>query len=67
MNANPSNGQRPWWEIWGTAIGGWATALALIASIITFTYAYRAQEKFNRDQLDFIAVRTILTGSSSTK
>jgi hypothetical protein len=38
----------------GEAIGGWATAAALLASIFTFVYTYRSQEEFNRAQLDFM-------------
>jgi hypothetical protein len=36
----------------GEAIGGYATALALLVSIITFIYTYRSQERFNRAQID---------------
>jgi hypothetical protein len=38
-------------RITGEAIGGWATAAALLVTIITFAYTYHAQEEFNRAQL----------------
>jgi hypothetical protein len=53
MNTAAHDPKRPWWEIWGTALGGWATALALAVTVITFFYTYTAQEKFNQAQLDF--------------
>jgi hypothetical protein len=47
MNANLND---RWWQR-GESIGGWATAAALFVSILTFIYAYRAQERFNEKQL----------------
>lgn len=34
----------------GEAIGGYATAAALLVTIITFIYTYKSQERFNADQ-----------------
>lgn len=34
----------------GEAIGGYATAAALLVSIVTFLYTYNSQEKFNKEQ-----------------
>jgi hypothetical protein len=41
-------------SIW-EPVASLATALALIVSIITFAYTYRAQEKFNSKQLSMMA------------
>lgn len=40
-------------NLWtGEAIGGYATALALLVSIVTFVKTYNAQEAFNKTQLE---------------
>jgi hypothetical protein len=43
-------GSRKLWT--GEAIGGYATALALLVSIVTFVKTYNAQEAFNKTQLE---------------
>ena len=39
-------------RISGEAIGGWATAVALIVTIFTSAYTYKSQEKFNKAQIE---------------
>jgi hypothetical protein len=41
-----------WWR--GESIGGWATLLALIVTIVTFIFTYRSQERFNETQIELI-------------
>ncbi len=52
MKNNTQGGQTTNGSHLGEAIGGWATAVALIVSIITFLYTYRSQEKFNKAQIE---------------
>jgi hypothetical protein len=50
MSGTPPGTKR----ISGEAIGGWATAAALIVSIVTFLYTYNSQEKFNKAQIQAV-------------